>query len=87
MINAKQRRLFELTVLHGCTQRQAGELLDPPISQPAVHLLLKDLYNISPELKAVKNYLHKNPDKCSKTPTSQLIRYTKELDSRVTQTF
>ena len=83
MINERQRRLFELTVLHGCSQAEAGKMLDPPISQPAVHLQLKELYDISPELKAITNFLKPTEDNQAKSP----IPYTSEMDNHVKQTF
>jgi hypothetical protein len=84
MSTERQMQIFELIAVHGCTQQEAGGMIDPPVSQSTVNRDLNDLFTTHPELEAVKEYLN---DNSVKNPTSPLASYDTSMDSFVKAKF
>lgn len=55
MITERHIEVFRLVELHGCTQGQAGEMIDPPVTRQRVGQMLAEIYEDRPNLKPMRN--------------------------------
>ena len=87
MTTDRQMQIFELIAVHGCTQAEAGSMVDPPISHRTVKRDLRSLYVGHPELIALRDYLHLNDDFSLKNEPSNIISYDSGMDYDVKAKF
>lgn len=87
MATDRQRRLFEYIAMHGLSQKEAGEMLDHPVSQSTVHREMETLFAIHPDLKKVKDYLWEKGGFGPKSEPSGVMSYDPGMDNEVVAKF